>query len=194
MRRLRRPLACLLCLYLSACASTPPAQPSMVRPAQAEHAPFVIAGRIAVKHDGGRSSATLRWAHDASTDEILLFAPLGKTIARISRDRHGITLDTQSKRTVAQDAEELTQQALGWRLPLAGLQHWVLALPVPERALDIERDANGQISLLRQDGWTIRYTRYAASTPDSLPLRLILQREGLEIQLLIDEWIIPSLP
>ncbi len=178
----------LLPLWLFGCASAPPAPQSVTRPAQAEHAPFVIAGRIAVKHNGERSSATLRWTHSAETDEILLFAPLGQTVARIHRDGHGVVLDTSDKHYVAQDAEELTQQALGWRLPLSGLQYWVLALPAPVGVYDIERDASGQISVLRQGGWTISYTRYATPAADSLPLRLTLQREELGIQLRIDEW------
>lgn len=177
-----------LILLLSGCASTPPAQQPVTRPAHAEHASFVIVGRIAVKHEGERSSATVRWIHGAETDEILLFAPLGNTIARIQRNGQGIVLDTSDKHYAAQDAEELTQQALGWRLPLSGLQYWVLALPTPGEVFDIERDDNGQINLLRQAGWAIRYTRYATPAPDSLPLRMILQRDELEIQLLIDEW------
>ena len=180
-----------LLLLLSGCASTPPTQQSVKRPAQAEQAPFIIAGRIAIKHEGQRSSATVRWTHSTEADEILLFAPLGKTIARIQRNPQGVVLDTSDKHYAAQDVEELTLQALGWRLPLSGLQYWVMALPTPNSMVEIERDMNGQINLLRQDGWEIRYTRYVTSAPDSLPLRLTLQRDGLEIQLLIDEWETP---
>ena len=52
----------------------------------------------------------------------------------------------------------------------------------------VERDGNVQITTLRQDGWEIRYTRYAAQQPDSLPLRMKLQRDGMELQVLVDEW------
>ncbi len=184
----------LLPLGLFGCASAPPAPQSVTRPAQAEYAPFVMSGRIAVKHDGERSSATVRWTHSAGADEILLFAPLGQAVARIHREGQRVMLDTPDKHYVAQDAGELTQQVLGWPLPLSGLQYWILALPAPAGTFDIERDGNGQISMLRQDGWAVSYTRYATPAPDSLPLRLALQREGLEIQLLIDEWEMPSLP
>lgn len=126
--------------------------------------------------------------HHAEADEILLLAPLGQTVARIHSEVKSAVLDMPFKHYVAQDADELTQQVLGWRLPLSGLRYWVLALPAPKSAFDIERDANGQVMRLSQDGWLIRYTRYAAQTSDSLPLRIALQRDGLEIQLLIDEW------
>ncbi|MDO8413620.1 MAG: lipoprotein insertase outer membrane protein LolB [Gallionellaceae bacterium] len=150
--------------------------------------PFLINGRIAIQHNKQRHSATLRWAHNAQEDEILLFAPLGQTVARIQRNAVEVMLDTSDQHYVAHDAEELTQQALGWRLPLAGLQYWILALPAPGAAYTTERDANGQTSVLYQDGWTVRYPRYATTALDSLPLHLVLQREELEIRLLIDGW------
>ena len=85
----------------------------------------------------------------------------------------------------------------------------------------IERAANGQILVLHQDGWEVRYLRYAETKPgdmtrcaqasgagmspprllpqsagcasnvseaDSLPARLQLSSDGLQVQLLIDEW------
>ena len=142
----------------------------------------------AIKHDGERSSAGLRWVHSLGEDEILLLAPLGQTVARIHRDAQGVTLDEAGKHHVAQDAEALTHEVLGWELPLSGLRYWVMALPANGSAADIRRDANGQVSLLRQDGWEISYSRYAAEMADSLPLRFILRREQLEIMVLIDEW------
>lgn len=179
----------LLCaMLLAGCASVPPAHQSVVRPERAGQIPFALTGRIAIKHDGQRSSATVRWAHQAAEDEILLMAPLGQTVARIRRDAQGVVLDASGKHYIAQDTEELTQQVLGWHLPLAGLRYWVLALPATGSEAGIEHDVNGQVSVMHQDGWEIRYTRYATPASDSLPLRMTLQREGMELQLLIDEW------
>lgn len=179
----------LLCLLLLVgCAAAPPKPQSIKRPTQTEHAPFVLSGRIAVKHGGNRSLSGVRWTHYAGADEILLLAPFGQTVARIRSDMRGAVLDMPFKHYAAKDVDELTQQVLGWRLPLSGLRYWVLALPAPRGAFDIKHDTNGQVMLLSQDNWTIRYTRYATQTLDSLPLRLALQRDGLEIQLLIDEW------
>jgi outer membrane lipoprotein LolB len=174
-------------LVLAGCASMPPATATL-RPAGAERAAYTINGRIAVKYDGERSSANLHWSHRTTADDILLLAPLGMTVAHLWRDADGAMLEASGKRYVAQDSSALMQQVLGWHLPLEGLPYWVLALPRPGAEADVERDANGQINLLRQDGWSVRYTRYAAQTPDSLPLRMSLRRERLEIVLLIDEW------
>jgi outer membrane lipoprotein LolB len=160
----------------------------VLRPAEAEQKSFVLNGRIAIRHDGDRSSANIRWTHRAENDDILLLAPFGQTVAHIHSDAQEVVLDTADKHYTAQNTEELTQQVLGWHLPLAGLRYWVLALAAPESKASIEHDANGQVSIMQQDDWKISYTRYAAQTPDSLPLRINLQHEGLELQLLIDEW------
>jgi outer membrane lipoprotein LolB len=174
----------LLAVLLSGCATAPVA---VQRPAQMG-APFAFNGRVAVKQGELRDSAGLRWVHHATDDEILLLAPLGQTVARIHRDASEATLDASDKHYTAQDMETLMQQVLGWQLPLSGLRYWITALPVPDSESSIERDANGQVRLLRQQGWKISYSRYAALTADALPLRMKLQREGTEVLLLIDEW------
>ena len=177
----------VLLLALAGCATTPGA-PVLQRPAQPELAPFAFNGRVAVRHNGERTSAGLRWTHRGAEDEILLLAPLGQTVARIFSDAHGVLLETSGKTYAEKDAETLTERVLGWHLPLSGLRYWVLALPAAGSDAVIERAANKQINVLRQDGWEINYTRYAADMPDSLPLRMTLQRDGMEMQLLIDEW------
>lgn len=171
---------------LGGCASheMPGAMQRLTQP----DAPFAFNGRVAVKHGGERTSAGLRWVHGADEDEILLLAPLGQTAARIHRDAREVILDEGGRHHVAQDVGVLTHQVLGWELPLSGLRYWVMAVPAHGSAADIRRNANGQIEVLRQDGWEIHYSRYAALAADSLPLRFVLRREQLEIMVLIDEW------
>jgi outer membrane lipoprotein LolB len=171
-------------LLLIGCTSVPV---TVQRSANAD-GPFAFNGRVAVKHGEKRENAGVRWVHRAAEDEILLLAPLGQTVARIHRDGSEVTLEASGKHYAAQDMEALMQQVLGWQLPLSGLQHWVTALPAPDGESSIERDTNGQVSILRQQGWEIAYSRYAATTVDALPLKLNLKRDGMEVVLIIDEW------
>lgn len=174
----------LLFLLLSACATTPTA---VQRPASAD-APFVINGRIAIIQPDRRDSAGLRWTHDAASDELLLLSPLGQAVARITSNAQSVTLETEGETHTAPNAETLTGELLGWQLPLSGLRYWVAALPAPGGEFRSEQDAQGRMSVLYQQGWTIRYTRYAGEAHDALPLRLSLQRAGMEVRMLIDEW------
>ena len=184
---INRYFSLVLLLLLGACATTVN-PPVVLRPAQSELVPFAFNGRVITRHNGERSSAGVRWTHRGAEDEILLLAPLGQTVARVFSDAQGVLLETSGKQYFEQDAETLTERVLGWHLPLSGMRYWVLALPASGSVAAIERAENGQISVLRQDGWVINYTRYAAATVDSLPLRLTLQRNGMEMQLFIDEW------
>jgi outer membrane lipoprotein LolB len=174
-------------ILLAGCAAIPPAPP-INQPAQLESAPFALNGRIAVNQQGTRHSAGLRWTHQTQTDEILLLAPLGKTLARAYRDAQQATLEQGGKHYQAENVEALMQQVLGWHLPLNGLHYWVLGLPAADSQAHIERDERGQIILLQQDGWSVRYLRYGGTNANSLPTRLQLTRDGLQVQLLIDEW------
>lgn len=176
-------------VLLGGCASPPSLPRMVVRPDHAELSSFSLSGRISVKHDSQRSSAGMRWRHDAGMqDEIFLLAPLGQTVARISRNSGGVELDTSDGKYFADDTEQLTRQMLGWGLPLDGLLYWALALPNPGSTADIRRDSHGRVESLSQDGWTIAYTQYATSAVDSLPLRVHMQRADMVIDLLIDSW------
>lgn len=175
-----------LILLIQGCASHTTAM--LTRPQKAEAAAFAFNGRVATRHEGERNSAGVRWTHRGVEDEILLLAPLGQTVARIHGDAHGVTLETDGKLFAANDAEALTEQVLGWHLPMAGMRYWVLGLPAAGSTADIEHDALGQVTVLRQDGWEIRYLKYAGELADSLPVRLLLQRDGMEMRLFIDEW------
>lgn len=187
-----RRLLLLSLVLLAGCASAPPPAPAPTqRPALPGQSPFALSGRISVMHDGKRDSSGLYWSHSAAGDDISLIAPLGQTVAHIVRNAQGATLDTSDRHYAAGNTGELMQQALGWTLPLDGLSYWVFALPAPDGAAGVEPGPNGQVAVLRQDGWDIRYLRYASASLDSLPLRLTLAREGLEIQLLVDTWDIP---
>lgn len=194
-------------VMLGGCAFLPSRPAPVARPANSESAAFALNGRISVKHLAERQSAGLHWKHQPRSDEILLLTPLGQTAARVYRDDGMATLDEGGRHYQDVDAESLMQQVLGWHLPLNGLHYWVLGKADPAVPAQIERAGNGQISVLRQDGWEVRFLRYAGSQAgdiagcaqpagctgnlagaDSLPARLQLSREDMQVQLLIDEW------
>ena len=172
------------CLLLTGCAASPVA----IRPAQLEGAPFMLNGRIAIKHQGKHQSAGIRWIHQAQSDEIHLLTPLGSTAARIYQDAQHATLDQGEQHEQSDNLENLMTKVLGWHLPLAGLHHWILGLAETNTPAKIERNAFGQLSTLQQDGWTVRYTRYPNQQPATLPDRMQLNHDDLQVQLLIDEW------
>jgi outer membrane lipoprotein LolB len=102
-------------LVLSACAEM-----QFRRPEAAFE--FELSGRIAVRFREESSSGNFAWRHGAADDEVLITSPLGQGIARIVRAGDAVTLtDAEGREHQASDAEALTEQVLGFRLPLAGL-------------------------------------------------------------------------
>lgn len=177
----------LVSLGLAACASAPPL---LTRVPQAD-APFAFNGRVMVRQGQQHDSAGMHWTHGAD-DEILLQGPLGYTAARIQRNARGATLeDAYGRRYAAADAEALMQQALGWSVPLSGLRYWLRAEAAPQGEARAERNEAGQIAVLYQQGWEIRYLQYADARRDALPLHVELQRDGLQVTLRIDQWQTP---
>jgi len=168
-------------LLLTACAS-----PAFILSQQS--AEFELSGRIAMTYRDDAGSGNIAWRHAARSDEMLLTTPFGQGVARLARADGEITLTTQDGRAFrAGDAETLTEQVLGFRLPLVGLADWVrgraASKPAPEPTRE-RRDASGRLTELEQSGWRIRYLEYA----DALPSRLALTFPGLELRLAISEW------
>lgn len=171
--------AAAACLLLAACGGTGFLQP-------AKDLEFELSGRIAVRYRDDAGTGNISWRHARARDEMLLTSPLGQGIARLVRAGNEVTLTTQQGQDFrAADAEALTEQVLGFRVPLAGLADWVRARPAPSPAPTLERrDAGGRLAELEQSGWRIEYQEYQ----DALPSRMRLTYPGLELRLAIAEW------
>jgi outer membrane lipoprotein LolB len=164
---------------LAACAA-----PGLTIPSS--DAEFELSGRIAVRYRDDAGSGNVAWRHGARSDEMLLTTPFGQGIARRVRAGDEFTLTTQDGREYrAGDAESLTEQVLGFRLPLRGLADWVRGRPAAAPAPTRERvNASGQLAELEQSGWTVEYQEYTGA----LPSRLRLTYPGLELRVAISEW------
>lgn len=178
---------------LVGCATAPevPLQAQIVQPSVESAArirTFQLSGRVGVKYDEKGFFGNVRWQHDAQSDEILILSPLGQGVAQISQNGAGVTLITSNQQIYhAQDAEMLTEEVLGWRLPLNGLRDWVLGRKTAGDAT-ITLDQSGRLYRLIQDGWQIDYLNYQESNGASLPQKLTMQRGNLEMKLIIDNW------
>lgn len=183
----------LWAVLLGGCVAAPPAlekiEPSLSFQEHVNQENFQITGRVAVQYDGQAFSGGLRWRHTVAADEVLLSSPLGQGVAQIIRDESGVTLVNAADQQTyhAQDAEELTEGVLGWRLPLAGMACWVRGKPAPGTTYQPRYEA-GQLMRLDQDGWQIDYLGHSQINGEQFPKKIFLQRGDLDIRLVIDEW------
>ncbi|MCB6182516.1 lipoprotein insertase outer membrane protein LolB [Leeia sp. TBRC 13508] len=148
---------------------------------------FETNGRLGIKHDDQSDQVQVYWKHGSKGDWVRLEGPLGQTVATLANTPSNTILVTSDKTWEAKDPESLTEEVLGWQLPLTGLRNWILGRPD-----DVSRSGAFQfssidgVSTLEQAGWTIRYL--SIDSANNLPKKINLSRESLQIRIVIDEW------
>jgi outer membrane lipoprotein LolB len=179
VKHLLRALALIAAFAASGCAEL---RPLGVR----EAIDFELKGRIATRYKEEAASGNIAWRHSGGSDELLITTPVGSSVARIVRNGNEVVLTTSEPRDYrANDAEALTEQVLGFRIPLAGLTDWVRGRAVEGSQANVIRDGQGRISKLEQNGWKVEYQEFGA---DGLPSRMKLDYPGIELRLAIHEW------
>lgn len=174
MRSLVLPLALL---FAGACAQLETRPPVDVE--------FDLSGRLVARYGAEAFSGNIAWRHARSADELLITSALGAGVARIVRQGDSVVLTTAEPREYrAPDAEALTEEVLGFRLPLAGLADWVRGRPSTESAASAEYSPDGRLLSLQQQGWNVEYLDYQ----DKRPTRLRLTYPGIELRLAVSEW------
>lgn len=154
---------------------------------------FSLQGRIGIQTNPKGFSGSLIWQHGNNHDEIALYSPLGSQVASINRTPAQITLlDSSGKSYQAADAETLTEEVLGWRLPLKGLSDWALGRPTASPIQHSAWNAQGQLTQLKQDGWTIEFDNYQQQGNYTLPGKIYLKSTQLNLKLLVEKWQLPQ--
>jgi outer membrane lipoprotein LolB len=170
-------MALLVALLAGACAQLERKAPQDVE--------FDLSGRLAARYGNEAFSGNIAWRHAKSADEMLITSALGAGVARILREGNSVILTTAEPREYrAADAEALTEEVLGFRVPLAGLADWVRGRPSTESPATAEYALDGRLLSLQQQGWNIEYLDYQ----DKRPSRLRLTYPGIELRLAISEW------
>jgi outer membrane lipoprotein LolB len=177
----RRAALVLLAALLAACSAVP------LAPRSPEA--FDLLGRFLVSYRDGSVTGNLRWEHSRAEDQIWLMTPTGQTLAYIVDSKDGAVLTrTDRKQYRAGSVEALTQQALGWPLPLALLQYWVKGQAAPSSKPEaLERGPTG-IATLTQNGWRVAFTYYTEGELAGRVRRLDLSDGSNEIRLVVDTW------
>ncbi len=122
----------------------------------------------AVQRSGGRFSLTT----SSRASELELVSPLGATLAMARVDASGATLATaDGKRWSAENAEALTEQALGWRVPVQRLPGWLRGEVA--RPLQTEPAPGGGSRLVHGvDGdWDVRIEQWGEQRPERMTVR-----------------------
>jgi outer membrane lipoprotein LolB len=129
-------------------------------------------GKLAVTYvkDGapGGANVNFSWAQRPGRIDVSVSTPFS-TIAEISVTPDSATL-TQANRApvVAKDIDTLTQQALGWSLPVAGLHDWLQGYATDAQGRRFAASpANNNV--FTRDGWRLRFVEWQQGTATPMP-------------------------
>ena len=183
----------LLALALTGACTTTLPLPSGTRTYRSD---VRLGGRLSVSYRAAGKPESLQgkflWVQRGEQIDIELLTPLGQTIARIAIAPGRARIE-QSGGDVREAAsiDQLTEQTLGWTLPVNGLRYWLQGFM---------RDAHGQLAsvapdqsrTLRDDGWKLRYVSWQADGSTAMPKRIDFTRDTaqseLALRVVIDRW------
>jgi outer membrane lipoprotein LolB len=136
--------------------------------------------------DGG--SGDLTWVQDGDHYNLTVSFP-GRQV-KLSGDAGGALLEGADKAGPVRgpDAESLMDKALGFRVPLADLRAWVMAVRASGKAADVHFGADGLPSELLQDGWTITYPEWNPAAQPRLPVKVYAARTPYIVKLARMDW------
>lgn len=168
--------ALLLGAALSACTST------YQKPAdwreQGELNDFNADGRLAVKVNEKGSYANFDWTYQNGVQTIDVNTPLGSTMGQLCQDAEGVlAVDGNGKVFSAATPQELSEQLLGYELPVQYLNIWAAGQWVKGAPYQISHDGR-----LQQFNWIISRQVNENGTPRIL----LLESSKLLLRLVFD--------
>ena len=156
-----------------------------------------LAGRLSVNYqkDGRRESlnGNFTWAQRPAAIDVALVSPLGQTVATINVTPGTATLVQagQAPRT-ASDIDGLSQQALGWPLPVSGLRDWLQGYATDGQGQRFSASPANS-SVVTKDGWRLRFMSWQdENAPQPKPRVISAERaavgdiQELAIRIVID--------
>jgi outer membrane lipoprotein LolB len=154
-----------------------------------------LTARLALRSGDRGWNAGLRWAQSDDRFEVEFTGPLGQGSGKLIGGPHGVLFrGSDGGEIVSGDAESLVRDQLGVQLPVGGLRYWVLGIPRPRSRYQKRLTEDGRLQELKQDGWRVRFLRYANIADVALPAKIEFEYGDLRVRMVVDRWRLGSSP
>ena len=164
-------------LLLTACSVTQVQVPSQWQ-AQRDWQTFEASGRLGVKVNDKGSYANFDWLRQDGVETIDVNTPLGTTVGQLCQDAQGVLAqDANGKLYTADTPEALSEQLLGYQLPIKHLSVWANGEWVRNVAHSFTPDGK-----LQQLGWMIS----RELNEDGSPRILLLESTELTLRMVFN--------
>ena len=153
---------------------------------------YSLTGRVAVAAGEQGFSGSLRYQQQPEQADLAIDGPLGMGGLRLAVDNDDIRITTgRGEKFNGNAALEELERRLGFELPIKHLRWWLLGIPAPGvegPGLAVAADGQGY-NRIEQDGWKVNVQSRAPAMGFALPQRLVIERPGARLKLVIDKWL-----
>ena len=149
-----------------------------------------IKGRIAIRNSKESGTLTMYWSQQGSIYELRFIAPFGQGTYLFKGSDTGVSmLGPKDTYLTASTAEELMYQNLGWYVDLNGLKYWIRGMPEPGVSHNqLLLDEKGRLLDMQQSGFNVNVGRYTELNGVSLPEKLSVKNDTIQLKLIIQSW------
>ncbi|MDZ7662060.1 lipoprotein insertase outer membrane protein LolB [Thiohalophilus sp.] len=185
-------------LWLAGCAA-PPADrgPPPDREARQQQLDALdswrVKGRVAIINGTEAWHLNVIWRQQDDEYHIELWGPFGSGRVQLEGDAQGVRLVDSHRRTYyARDPESLLYEHTGVKMPVSGLRYWILGLTDPQQdQQQPRRDERDRLASVQQGSWYVNFRRYTRLGQVVLPDRLWVDKDDLQVKLVVDDWQLP---
>jgi len=173
------------------------ALPSLPQTERSFHDNILIQGRFSVAYEQNNRPQSVQgrfqWQQQGQRIDIDLMSPLGQTMAKISITPNSASIQPSGKEIkVAENVAELTEQSLGWSLPVAGMREWLQGFNRSSTNQRQMASLSGNDQFVTE-GWHIQYVSWQQNSVAVYPKRIDLtrtsqQQHPLSLRIIIDQW------
>ena len=193
----RQVLFFTIILLISACSSIPDVDSDLQLRQWQNHQALAnkiefwkIKGRAAIQSKNNSATFLLHWDQFGTGYELRFISGLGQGTYILKGTEDGVVMRTPKNKVFSSDTpENLIREELGWDVNLAGLKYWVRGLPEPNiQYSQLLLDKKGRLKDMKQSGFFISILRYTDNDNISLPEKLFIRSNNIELRLVIQNW------
>jgi len=147
-------------------------------------------GKLSIKVDKKRHSASFSWKQDSEDYDIHLYGPFGKGSTWLRKSQGMVKLEnSQTGTREAVSAEALMERTFGWQIPISNLQYWIKGVPAKKADIaNLDHNDLGYIARFQQQGWEVNYPKHSFIKGIPLPQKIVATRPGIKVVVVIKTW------
>ena len=144
-------------------------------------------GKLAYDVNGQRGNFSFRWIQSNHAYEIVLFGPLGISVATIIGNEVSARITTSEGQMLsAPRPEQLLQETLGLDMPVSAMTRWLRGMPRnPVTSGEVEGSTKTAIEGFNELGWQVEVQRRDKSMN---PSRVRISRSGASFLVIVKGW------